>query len=40
VVGDPRLEAALGTIRREDFLGPWQIIRWFRLGHTPDADPV
>jgi protein-L-isoaspartate(D-aspartate) O-methyltransferase len=43
VVGDPRLEAALGAIRREDFLGagPWPIMRWFRdYVTTPDADPV
>ena len=45
VVNDPRLEAALGTIRREDFLGPgpWPIMRWFRdrdYVTTPDADPV
>src|SRR5713101_4469065 len=43
VVGDARLEAALGAIRREDFLGPgpWPIMRWFRdYVTTPDADPV
>src|SRR5260221_3642760 len=43
VVGDPRLEAALSAIRREDFLGPgpWAIMRWFRnYVTTPDADPV
>src|SRR6266851_6621249 len=43
VVGDPRLEAALGVIRREDFLGPgpWPIMRWFRdYVTTPGADPV
>lgn len=42
-VVDARLAAALGTIRREDFLGPgpWQILRWFRdYVPTPDADPV
>ena len=42
-VDDPRLAAAFGTIRREDFLGPgpWPVLR--RLGEyvpTPDADPV
>ena len=42
-VEDPRLDAAFGAIRREDFLGPgpWPILR--RLGEyvpTPDADPV
>ena len=40
---DPRLDAAFGAIRREDFLGPgpWPMMRW--LGEyvpTPDADPV
>ena len=43
VVNDPRLEAALGATRREDFLGPgpWPIMRWFRdYVTTPDADPV
>ncbi len=43
VVNDPRLEAALSAIRREDFLGPgpWPIMRWFRdYVTTPDADPV
>jgi protein-L-isoaspartate(D-aspartate) O-methyltransferase len=43
VTGDPRLEAALGAIRREDFLGPgpWPVMRWFRdYVTTPDADPV
>jgi protein-L-isoaspartate(D-aspartate) O-methyltransferase len=40
---DPRLEAAFGAVRREDFLGPgpWAMMRW--LGEyvpTPDADPV
>jgi protein-L-isoaspartate O-methyltransferase len=45
VVNDPRLEAALGAVRREDFLGagPWPIMRWFRdrdYVTTPDADPV
>ena len=44
---DPRLGAAFGTVRREDFLGPgpWQMLRWsagFSYGYatTPDADPV
>lgn len=42
-VDDPRLAAAFGTIRREDFLGPgpWPMLR--RLSEyvpTPDADPV
>ena len=29
-VDDPRLEAAFGAVRREDFLGPgpWPIMRW------------
>jgi protein-L-isoaspartate(D-aspartate) O-methyltransferase len=43
VVDDARLGAALGAIRREDFLGagPWPIVRWFRdYVTTPDADPV
>jgi protein-L-isoaspartate(D-aspartate) O-methyltransferase len=42
-VDDARLEAALRTIHREDFLGagPWPILRWFRnYVLTPDADPV
>ena len=43
VSGDARLEAALGAIRREDFLGPgpWPVVRWVR-GYvtTPDDDPV
>jgi protein-L-isoaspartate(D-aspartate) O-methyltransferase len=40
---DARLCAALGAVRREDFLGagPWPIMRWFRdYVTTPDADPV
>jgi protein-L-isoaspartate(D-aspartate) O-methyltransferase len=42
-VSDPRIEAALAEVRREDFLGPgpWPMIRI--LGGyvmTPDADPV
>jgi protein-L-isoaspartate(D-aspartate) O-methyltransferase len=43
VADDARLAAALGAIRREDFLGagPWPIMRWFRdYVTTPDADPV
>jgi protein-L-isoaspartate(D-aspartate) O-methyltransferase len=43
VVDDARLGAALGAIRREDFLGagPWPIVRWLRdYVTTPDADPV
>jgi len=43
VASDARLEATLGAIRREDFLGPgpWPIMRWFRdYVTTPDADPV
>jgi protein-L-isoaspartate(D-aspartate) O-methyltransferase len=43
VADDARLEAALGAICREDFLGPgpWPIMRWFRdYVTTPDADPV
>jgi protein-L-isoaspartate(D-aspartate) O-methyltransferase len=42
-VVDAPLEAALGTVRREDFLGPgpWPVLRWFRkYVLTPDADPV
>jgi protein-L-isoaspartate(D-aspartate) O-methyltransferase len=42
-VVDAPLEAALGTVRREDFLGPgpWPVLRWFRkYVPTPDADPV
>jgi protein-L-isoaspartate(D-aspartate) O-methyltransferase len=43
VTRDARLEATLGAIRREDFLGPgpWPILRRFRdYVTTPDADPV
>jgi len=43
VASDPRLDAALGAVRREDFLGPgpWPIMRRFRdYVTTPDADPV
>jgi protein-L-isoaspartate(D-aspartate) O-methyltransferase len=43
VTGDARLEAALGAVRREDFVGPgpWPIMRLFRdYVTTPDADPV
>jgi protein-L-isoaspartate(D-aspartate) O-methyltransferase len=44
LVTDARLDAALGTIRREDFLGPgpWPMLRRFHDGYapTPDADPV
>jgi protein-L-isoaspartate(D-aspartate) O-methyltransferase len=40
---DPRLEAALAELHREDFLppGPWQLMR-FPGGYqsTPDDDPV
>ena len=42
-VGDPRLEAAFATVRREDFLGPgpWVIPRWLNgWVATPDDDPV
>src|SRR5680860_422110 len=42
-VRDPRLEAALSAVRREDFLGPgpWPVLRWFReYVVTPDADPA
>jgi protein-L-isoaspartate(D-aspartate) O-methyltransferase len=42
-VGDPRLEAAFATVRREDFLGPgpWVIPRWLDgWVATPDDDPV
>lgn len=42
-IGDPRVEAAYATVRREDFLGPgaWLIRRWGR-GYvaTPSTDPV
>jgi protein-L-isoaspartate(D-aspartate) O-methyltransferase len=40
---NPRLEAALAAIRREDFLGPgpWPMLRWLgEYATTPDADPV
>jgi protein-L-isoaspartate(D-aspartate) O-methyltransferase len=42
VVGNARLEAALGATRREDFLGPgpWWMLRWQDYVTTPDADPV
>jgi protein-L-isoaspartate(D-aspartate) O-methyltransferase len=43
VTGDARLEATLGAIRREDFLGPgpWPVMRRLRdYVTTPDADPV
>jgi protein-L-isoaspartate(D-aspartate) O-methyltransferase len=43
VMVDARLEAALSTTRREDFLGagPWWILRRFQdYITTPDADPV
>jgi protein-L-isoaspartate(D-aspartate) O-methyltransferase len=43
VTSDARLEAALGSVRREDFLGPgpWPIMRRLRdYVTTPDADPV
>jgi protein-L-isoaspartate(D-aspartate) O-methyltransferase len=40
---DPRLEAALATLRREDFMfpGPWQLMR-FPGGYqeTPNDDPI
>ena len=42
-VGNPRLEAAFATVRREDFLGPgpWVIPRWLDgWVATPDDDPV
>ena len=42
-VDNPRLEAAFGATRREDFLGPgpWPIFRRLReYVPTPDADPV
>src|ERR1700730_16059848 len=42
-VDDTRLEAAFGTIRREDFLGPgpWLVMRWLgEYVQTPDSDPV
>jgi protein-L-isoaspartate(D-aspartate) O-methyltransferase len=43
IMSNPRLEAALSAIRREDFLGagPWPIRRLFGdYVTTPDADPV
>ncbi len=43
IVDDARLDAALRSTRREDFLGPgpWPIVRWVRdYVTTPDADPV
>jgi protein-L-isoaspartate(D-aspartate) O-methyltransferase len=43
VDNDPHLEAAFGTIHREDFLGPgpWPMLRWLgEYVQTPDADPV
>jgi protein-L-isoaspartate(D-aspartate) O-methyltransferase len=42
VMGNARLEAALGATRREDFLGPgpWWMLRWRDYVTTPDADPV
>jgi protein-L-isoaspartate(D-aspartate) O-methyltransferase len=38
---DPRLEAALAEVRREDFLGPgpWDISAMGGYRRTPDADP-
>jgi protein-L-isoaspartate(D-aspartate) O-methyltransferase len=40
---DPRLEQALASLRREDFLppGPWQLVR-FPEGYqaTPTDDPI
>jgi protein-L-isoaspartate(D-aspartate) O-methyltransferase len=42
-VADPRLEAALAAVRREDFLGPgpWMTFRLpDQYVETPDADPV
>ncbi|HUO91449.1 MAG TPA: methyltransferase domain-containing protein [Rhizomicrobium sp.] len=42
-VDNPRLEAALAGIKREDYLGPgpWQIFRWGAAYRpTPSADPV
>jgi protein-L-isoaspartate(D-aspartate) O-methyltransferase len=42
VLDDARLDAALGAVRREDFLGPgpWPILRSREYVVTPDADPV
>jgi protein-L-isoaspartate(D-aspartate) O-methyltransferase len=42
IMDNPRLAAALGATRREDFLGPgpWWIIRFGDYVTTPDADPV
>ena len=42
-VGNPRLEAAFATVRREDFLGPgpWVMPRWLDgWVATPDGDPI
>jgi protein-L-isoaspartate(D-aspartate) O-methyltransferase len=41
-IDDACLEAALGAVRREDFLGsgPWPILRRPGYVTTPDADPV
>jgi protein-L-isoaspartate O-methyltransferase len=40
-VGDPRVEAAFAAVAREDFLGPWHIVRWGGgYPATPDADAV
>jgi protein-L-isoaspartate(D-aspartate) O-methyltransferase len=43
-VSDPRIEAALAAVRREEFLGPgpWQIAKWPQGTYelTPDANPV
>jgi len=42
IMGNARLEAALGATPREDFLGagPWLILRRPDYATTPDADPV
>lgn len=42
-VADPRLEAALASVRKEDFLGPgpWMMFHPSdEYAETPDADPV
>ncbi len=40
---DPRIEAALAILRREDFMfpGPWQLMRWpGGYQETPNDDPI
>ncbi len=42
VYGQPALEEAFATVKREDFLrpDPWEIFRWGKFTKTPDKDPV